>query len=304
MPSFDLPSLFFSPPKTSTKKPTSKKKSSQADAFSLPDDENENEGENDDSEFVYEKITLLTADGVVVLPGRKLRRSSLGDGGGSLRARWRREAEERQRREQREARRRGRPFPAAVPPPIISSSAERSAAVRALEATLPGTWARGSSVSATAAAAAAANSNDDDNGGASPNSSGLLVFASPFAVSASNGVDRGRVVRLDGYTRCPEALGAAVESAARSLRGGVVGAARRPPPPGSHLSTGLLELEVALPALHGVPPALDAFVAAISDSGRGLFGAEGSGDGGDGMFWGSAHVVERISKSWFLGGRD
>ena len=224
MPSFDLPSLFFSPPKTSTKKPTSKKKSSQADAFSLPDDENENEGENDDSEFVYEKITLLTADGVVVLPGRKLRRSSLGDGGGSLRARWRREAEERQRREQREARRRGRPFPAAVPPPIISSSAERSAAVRALEATLPGTWARGSSVSATAAAAAAANSNDDDNGGASPNSSGLLVFASPFAVSASNGVDRGRVVRLDGYTRCPEALGAAVESAARSLRGGVVGA--------------------------------------------------------------------------------
>ena len=47
--------------KTST---TSKK---QADAFSLPDDENENEnGDRDDSEFVYEKITLLTADGVVV----------------------------------------------------------------------------------------------------------------------------------------------------------------------------------------------------------------------------------------------
>ena len=86
-----------------------------------------------------------------------------------------------------------------------------------------------------------------------------------------------RVVRLDGYTRCPEALGAAVESAARSLRGGVVGAARRPPPRGSHLSTGLLELEVALPALHGVPPALDAFVAAISDSGRGLFGGGGGG---------------------------
>lgn len=107
-------------------------------------------------------------------------------------------------------------------------------------------------------------------------------------------------MRLDGYTRCPEALGAAVESAARSLRGGVVGAARiRPPPPGSHLSTGLMELEVALPALHGVPPALDAFVAAISDSGRGLFG----GDGEAGLS-SSAHVVERISKSWFLGGRD
>lgn len=110
-------------------------------------------------------------------------------------------------------------------------------------------------------------------------------------------------MRLDGYTRCPEALGAAVESAARRLRGGVVGAARRRPPlPGSHLSTGLLELEVALPALHGVPPALDAFVAAISDSGRGLFGPE---EGGEGFFSsGSAHVVERISKSWFLGGRD
>ena len=106
-------------------------------------------------------------------------------------------------------------------------------------------------------------------------------------------------MRLDGYTRCPEALGAAVESAARSLRGGVVGAARRPPPRGSHLSTGLLELEVALPALHGVPPALDAFVAAISDSGRGLFGG-----GGFSSTSTSAHVVERISKSWFLGGRD
>ena len=102
----------------------------------------------------------------------------------------------------------------------------------------------------------------------------------------------------------PGAAAAARGDGTPTPRGGVVGAARRPPPPGSHLSTGLLELEVALPALHGVPPALDAFVAAISDSGRGLFGAEGSGDGGDGMFWGSAHVVERISKSWFLGGRD
>jgi hypothetical protein len=110
-----------------------------------------------------------------------------------------------------------------------------------------------------------------------------------------------RVVRLDGYTRCPEALGAAVESAARSLRGGLVGAGtrRRPPPPGSHLSAGLLELEVALPALHGVPPALDAFVAAICEGGRGLFGGESEAG-----FETSAHVVERISKSWFLGGRD
>ena len=76
---------------TSTKKSTK-----QADAFSLPDDENENN--DDDSEFVYEKITLLTADGVVVLPGRKLRRSSLEGGSPSVRARWRREAEERRRR--------------------------------------------------------------------------------------------------------------------------------------------------------------------------------------------------------------
>ena len=87
---------------TSTKKSTK-----QADAFSLPDDENENN--DDDSEFVYEKITLLTADGVVVLPGRKLRRSSLEGGSPSVRARWRREAEERRRKEQREARRRPRP---------------------------------------------------------------------------------------------------------------------------------------------------------------------------------------------------
>ena len=145
---------------------------------------------------MYEKITLLTADGVVVLPGRKLRRSSLD--GGSLRARWRREAEERRRKEQREAKRRNGLSSSL---PIIPPSAEREAAVRALEATLPGTWARGSSVSASAAA----SSYDDigeNNGGASMTStssssssspSGLLVFASPFAVSASNGVDRGCV---------------------------------------------------------------------------------------------------------------
>ena len=70
----------------------------QSNAFSLPDgDDNENEND-DDSEFVYEKITLLTADGVVVLPGRKLRRSSLGDDGGldpgPLEARGRGEEEE------------------------------------------------------------------------------------------------------------------------------------------------------------------------------------------------------------------
>ena len=159
----------------------------QADAFSLPDDENENENEDDgdDSEFVYEKITLLTADGVVVLPGRKIRRSSLD--GGSVRARWRREADERRRREQREARRSGRGSFPVVPP-----SAERSAAVRALEATLPGTWARGSAVSA-AAAAASSGEVGAPSSSSSSSPSGLLVFASPFAVSASNGVDRGCV---------------------------------------------------------------------------------------------------------------
>lgn len=168
---------------TSTKKSTK-----QADAFSLPDDENENN--DDDSEFVYEKITLLTADGVVVLPGRKLRRSSLEGGSPSVRARWRREAEERRRKEQREARRgggRGRGCSPSLP--VIPASAEREAAVRALEATLPGTWARGSVVSAVSPSAG-------EDGASSPrpsssSASGLLVFASPFAVSASNGVDRG-----------------------------------------------------------------------------------------------------------------
>ena len=127
-----------------------------------------------------------------------------------------------------------------------------------------------------------------------------LCLKNPTTTSSTS--DR-RVVRLDGYTRCPEALGAAVESAARSLRGGLVASATRRlrPPRGSHLSAGLFELEVALPALHGVPSdALESFVAAISDSGRGLFGGEEGGPG----FLTSAHVVERISKSWFLGGRD
>ena len=56
---------FVSAPKKKNLTTTSTKKSTkQADAFSLPDDENENN--DDDSEFVYEKITLLTADGVVV----------------------------------------------------------------------------------------------------------------------------------------------------------------------------------------------------------------------------------------------
>lgn len=183
----------FAPEKLKTTKPRRHAKThstNQADAFSLPDDEHEREN-GDDSEFVYEKITLLTADGVVVLPGRKLRRSSLD--GGSIRARWRREAEERRRREQREAARRSGRSSFPVVPPV--ASAERSAAVKALEATLPGTWARGSSVSASASDEAG-----DSSSFSSSSPSGLLVFASPFAVSASNGVDRGCVFFIIEWT--------------------------------------------------------------------------------------------------------
>ena len=103
-----------------------------------------------------------------------------------------------------------------------------------------------------------------------------LVLAAPWTVTAHSPADAGRVVRVHGWTRDPLSLPGDVAAFAADARGGLLGPPRAVSAPGALGEPGVC-VAVALPLLHGVPPALDALLAALA---------------------GSGHLVERIVKSW------
>ena len=112
---------------------------------------------------------------------------------------------------------------------------------------------------------------------------GGLCVAAPFvcrAASAGHAGAGSRRVALHGWTRCPASLADTVGAVAAALRGAVLAEAPLPRPEGG-LAAGTA-ITVALPLLHGVPPALDALVAAIATAP------------------GGAHVIERVVKEWWV----
>ena len=115
---------------------------------------------------------------------------------------------------------------------------------------------------------------------------GGLCLASPWQCRAASLGHPARAVRLHGWTRCPASLAGTVAAVAASLRGAVLEEAPLPPPPGGLAPPGTT-ISLALPLLHGVPPALDALVAAIATAP------------------GGRHVIERVTREWVLapGGR-
>ena len=112
-------------------------------------------------------------------------------------------------------------------------------------------------------------------------SEGGLCLASPFQCRAASTGDSTRAVLLHGWTRCPASLTHTVSAVAASLRGAVLEEFPLPPPPGGLAPPGTT-ISLALPLLHGVPPALDALVAAIA-------GAPGG-----------RHVIERVTREWVV----
>lgn len=116
---------------------------------------------------------------------------------------------------------------------------------------------------------------------------GGLCLASPFLCRAATVGDGGptspgaRTVSLHGWTRCPTSLAATVATVTAALRGAVLGEERLPPPPGGLAPPGT-SISLTLPLLYGVPPALDALVAAIATAP------------------GGRHVIERVTREWVV----
>jgi hypothetical protein len=234
-----------------------KQKSQQPRSPLTPDDDDD----ADAPAFVEERITLFTADGIVTLPGRRVPAAS-------------------PHHNHHPHSRRHRRRPRLPPPPP--------------HATLPPTWdAPDDDLLAWAWELQGGGEASEADGPSSSSSSSLpsfaeggLCVAAPFVCRAASSSSAGsRRVALHGFTRCPSSLSDTVGAVAAALRGAVLAEAPLPRPPGG-LAAGTA-ITVALPLLHGVPPALDALVAAIATAPDG------------------SHVIERVVKEWVVlpGGR-
>lgn len=193
-----------------------------------------------------ERITLFTADGLVVLPS---------------------------------GRRRARPAGA-------RHGRRRASTPQQPHPTLPPTWDRPPPPDLLAWAATI----QDDPLTFTPLpswSEGGLCLASPFLCRAATAGDGGpdapgaRRVSLHGWTRCPASFAHTVAAVATALRGAVLDTESLPPPPGGLAPPGTA-ISLTLPLLHGVPPALDALVAAIATAP------------------GGRHVIERVTREWVV----